>query len=124
MRQFRVSRAAIVLVPLAVLAQPALADSFDLMSSDGPMRIRISPDGDVRGDYPKLQGTMWGHVGPDGELHGLWAQPRSDHPCREARANTYAWGSFTISSPYHHHMRGYWGYCGEEPNRDWSIEHD
>jgi len=113
-----------LLVPILALAlaRPALADTFELVSTDGPIRLHIESNGEVHGFYPKRQGEMFGHVGADGDIHGIWVQPRSDHPCHEMRRDTNAWGAFFISNPYHHNVAGYWGYCGEEPRRDWQIE--
>ena len=101
---------------------PALADSFELMTQDGPLHLHISRDGDVRGEYPKLQGVIRGRVGANGSIYGMWYQPRSDHPCASMRGDTFAWGAFSITSPYRSYVSGTWGYCDEQPNRDWGVE--
>lgn len=42
----------------ALPGRPALADSFDLITEDGPLHLHISRDGDVHGEYPKLHGVI------------------------------------------------------------------
>jgi hypothetical protein len=108
----------------ALLAGPVRADSFDLRSNDGPIYLRVERDGDVHGQYPKRNGTLAGHVDDAGDIRGMWMQPTSDHPCERARNGTYSWGFFYLSSPYHRHISGAWGYCGEQPQRDWDIHRD
>lgn len=113
---------AFVLLFPALPTGPARADTFELLSSDWPMRLPLDAGGEVHGVYPKRQGEMFGHDGADGNIHGIWTQPRSDHPCHELRRDTYTWGGFVISNPYRRNVSGSWGYCGEEPLRDWQIE--
>jgi hypothetical protein len=108
----------------AVLAAPARADSFELRSNSGPIRLHVERDGEVSGHYPKYNGTLSGHVDQAGEIRGIWTQPTSDHPCERARNGTYSWGLFVISSPYHKRISGAWGYCGETPQRDWELGHE
>jgi hypothetical protein len=124
MRQARVFVSAVGCLGVALLGPPAHADSFALISNDGPIQLHIEQDGDVHGRYPKLNGTIMGHVSDGGDIEGIWLQPNSEHPCREARNGTYSWGHFVMSSPYQPNMRGAWGYCGEEPQRDWEIGHN
>jgi hypothetical protein len=112
---------AVVALAVVSVATPAWADRVDLMSSDGPMRLEISRNGEVDGAYPDKNGVLRGRARADGDIHGTWTQPRSDHPCREARGGTYAWGSFSISGVYSRQPVGLWGYCGEQPDRDWRL---
>lgn len=105
-------------------AQPASAERVDLMSSDGPMRLEISRNGEVDGAYPDRDGVMRGRINAAGEISGIWTQPRSDHPCRDARGGTKAWGTFQIAGIYTRQPIGYWGYCSEDPNRNWKLRRE
>jgi hypothetical protein len=88
------------------------------------MRIEISRSGEVDGAYPRRDGILRGRMSANGDIHGLWTQPRSDHPCREPRGGTYAWGAFEINGIYDRHPSGSWGYCGERADRDWELRRD
>jgi hypothetical protein len=123
-RQSRFYRMGLALPLLALMVAPVRAESINLMSEDGPIRLHIEQDGEVRGEYPKLQGIIHGHVSPDGAIHGMWMQPRSDHPCKRPRGDTYAWGFFSIRHLYQRNVAGSWGYCDEEPIRDWGLQRD
>ena len=106
---------------LVAVSAPAWAEHVDLMSSDGPLRLEVSRSGEVTGSYASKDGEMRGRASANGDLNGIWMQPRSDHPCQEARDGTYSWGSFRITGIYGRNPAGYWGYCGERADRDWHI---
>lgn len=88
------------------------------------MRIEISRNGEVDGAYPDHNGVMRGRANADGDIRGIWTQPHSDRQCREARGGTYYWGQFAISGIYSRRPVGFWGYCGERPDRDWKMRRD
>ena len=104
------------------MSSAAHADRVDLMSSDGPMRLEISRNGEVDGAYPNREGVKRGRINADGTIHGLWVQPRSDHPCREVRGGSRAWGTFVIAGIYTRQPLGRWAYCDEQPDRDWKLQ--
>ena len=52
---------------LLALSGAARADVVDILSGDGPMRLQISPNGEVDGAYPKLKGVMHGRISADGD---------------------------------------------------------
>lgn len=106
------------------LATPARADRIDMMSADGPMRIEISRNGEVDGAYPDREGVMRGRINAAGQISGIWMQPRSDHPCREAKGGTKAWGTFQIVGIQTRRPVGRWGYCGADPSYDWKLQRD
>lgn len=121
MRSVRRFRFALALLPLALSAGPARAEWFEFHSNNGPIRLHVEHGGEARGSYPRYNGELFGHVGADGGIHGIWMQPRSDHPCHEPRGDTYAWGTFYISDPWRRHVEGSWGYCHEPPVHDWEL---
>ena len=112
---------AIATLAFLALAGTARADRVDLMTTDGPMRLEISRNGEVDGAYPNHDGVMRGRINASGDIRGIWTQPTSDQPCREVRGGTKAWGTFYIAGIYTRRPMGLWGYCGAEPNHDWKV---
>lgn len=112
----------VLAVGVALAPGAAFAQSFSVDSSCcGALYYRISPDGHVSGSYPKQSGRLHGSVRPDGSASGIWTQPRSDHPCMNPRAGSFAWGRFVIRNIGSDGMSGEWGYCDEYPNRKWGF---
>ena len=120
--------AAIFAAAVALTTGAARADDLSFHSSDGPMYIHVGRNsGRVSGEYQqdtgaRRQGQLLGNVGPDGNLHGVWLQAESDHPCSRPREGTLSWGQFVIMNPWGRDPYGAWGYCGEQPNRSWNLE--
>ena len=104
----------------------ANADSYDLNSTTGHIHLHISHDGDVTGEYPSMDGQIFGHEDRDGDIDGIWVRPTSDRECSERRHGSYYWGRVKIIHPREHHFEGWWGRCHDTPDNDWGLrlEHD
>jgi hypothetical protein len=118
----RVTTAFALIVAAASLcaAAPAGAESIDSQCC-GPLSYHIQSDGTLVGVYPKQKGEIAGDMAADGSAMGVWIQPRSDHPCAQARGGTYAWGRFVFRNVGRSNMAGEWGYCDDVPNHPWGF---
>ncbi|MBD2654084.1 hypothetical protein H6G45_11435 [Synechocystis sp. FACHB-383] len=81
--------------------------------------ISLNQNGaNVTGYYAKpdqqLEGTMSGNI-----LSGYWTKSSSGRRCTTSRNGSFYWGrvNLVFNGPT---FSGLWGYCGDEPTRNWS----
>ena len=119
--------AAALLLSAGLTVAPASADELSFYSSDGPMILDVQRDGRVHGRYRQdsgayREGRIDGRVEGRDTITGLWSQQESDHPCSRPREGVQAWGQFVITEAFGRRPVGFWGYCGEQPNRPWNLK--
>ena len=112
---------ALLIGALFITGSAIAADTYNFRTRQGPVTVTVHRDGRVEGYYPWNGGQMVGRAERNGTLTGIWTQSKSDQACREQRNGTFFWGRFYITDPYQRPVRGFYSYCGRNPDIDWGF---
>lgn len=114
MQRVSVSFSIVAILVLAFSSLSAKANEVLLKTDFGAVKLQITPEGKVTGQYPDYRGKLVGQVQPDGSFAMLWLQQTSEVKCTYLRNGTSYWGTATFH-PDGDSFTGEWAYCNRTP---------